>query len=340
MAEYRRGRGPHFAQVPFELLDDPEANAYVIATYVAVKSYADFGSTDGAEVGDPRASKRAGCSERKFRECREWLRQRGWIEWEQVPTKTGRINRYVVHNSPAPVDEEAGEVRHTMPDPSGTPCRTHPAPGAGPVRHTVPPTNSHIPRDIATTTTPLNPPVESQPAEGDAASAAPAADPERTAPTGELTDDPAPPTPAPLAAEVEAAISQVIMAANRAMIAHPDIDQVRLRPIPTTGAGRQAVSDWIAEGIPIPLILEVIREAVREYEPGGHRTQISSMSYFTARIREANELRLAREAGSNEQHSDRGHQDDGSGVQRTRRASAGGAARRPGSDRRKQFVYG
>lgn len=151
MAEYRRGRGPHFAPIPFELLEDPEADAYVIATYAAIKSYADFGSAEGAEVSDRTACKRAGCSERKFRECREKLRELGWLEWDRVTTATGTINRYVVHNSPAPVEKGAEGVRHgvpegvrqDMPDPSGTACRRGPARGAD---NQEPGTKSHRPR--------------------------------------------------------------------------------------------------------------------------------------------------------------------------------------------------
>lgn len=179
---------------------------------------------------------------------------------------------------------------------------------------------------VATTTTPLYPPVESQPAEEAAESPAPdaasAAVPERTAPTGQPAGDPAPATPAPLSAELEAAISQVIIAANQAMAKHPAIDQTRLRPISTTGRGRQDVHDWIAEGVPIPVILDVVREAVREYQPDGHRTQISSMTYFAARVREANELRLAREAGDNGYDGGRARRNELGGVPEARRRSA------------------
>jgi hypothetical protein len=207
---------------------------------------------------------------------------------------------------------------------------------------------------VATTTTPLYPPAGSLPVVHDTDPALPAAIPAPTAPAA-VPDQPAPASPPTVAEadavpageltrdQIEAAISQVIIAANQAQAAHPGIDQVRLRPIPTTGRGRQDVWDWIAEGIPISLVLEVVREAVREYQPDGHRTQISSMSYFAARIREANELRRAREAPSNEHSNGRAQRngrDDRERVPATGRGTAGRSeARRPGSERRRQFVY-
>ena len=130
--EYLRGRGPHFAPIPFELLDDPRADAYTIATYAAVKSYADFGSTNGAAVSDAVACQRAGCGERTFRERRQLLRDLGWLDWQTVATQHGRINRYVVHSSPPPADDtiemggpapDAGPIRQEMPDGSGARCR-------------------------------------------------------------------------------------------------------------------------------------------------------------------------------------------------------------------------
>lgn len=121
MAEYQRGRGPHFVTVPFELLDDEEADAYTIAVYAALRRFADFGKDTGAQVGDARAAKVAGCGERTFRDRRERLRKMGWVEWEE---RKGLPNKYVVHASKTPARDadvadtpasDADLPRHEMP---------------------------------------------------------------------------------------------------------------------------------------------------------------------------------------------------------------------------------
>lgn len=111
-SSYRRGQGPHFAQVPFDLLDDEDADAYTIATYAALRSFADFGSAGGAEVSDARASARAGCGRRTFKRRREKLRKMGWIEWESGKDE-GSKNTYVVHGSPVTPEKETGGVGHS-----------------------------------------------------------------------------------------------------------------------------------------------------------------------------------------------------------------------------------
>lgn len=300
MAEYRRGNGPHFASLPFELLDNPEADAYTIATYAAVKSYADFGSDEGARPGDGVACKRAGCSERIFRDRRDRLRRMGWLEWEQRP---GRTNLYVVHSSPVTPAPHAGVEEG---DP-GTTCRTTPAPHAAPPRHQVPTTKSQLPRAITEVVviaaSPLNPPGESLPVVHDSppptppaaipANADPATTPDQPAPARDLGD-------------VGAAITRVIIAANRAMTGNESIDQSQLKPIPTKGRGRQDVLDWIADGVPIALILDTVADVVSRYRPDRARGQISSMGYFRDAIDQANELRLAREAEGHEKRNDNG----------------------------------
>lgn len=130
---YKAGRGPFFAQVPFLLMDDPDKDAFVIATYAAIRSFADFGSDTGAKVSDARLSERAGCSPRTVRERRNWLRDKGWLDWE--PGKgEGDPNTYVIHSSP-PLNGEP--ARQETPTP--------PAPGADPPRHEVPPTENQRP---------------------------------------------------------------------------------------------------------------------------------------------------------------------------------------------------
>jgi len=179
-SEYRSGRAVPFVPVPWELLDDPECDAYAIATYVALKRFADFGSDHGSRVSDARAAELAGCSARTFRARRAWLKERGWIEWEG---KNGRTNVYVVHSSLATAapgaevdqatdetaapDTAAGGAAVTdaeVSDNHGTTCRgqddeapvttagdaaveSTPAPDAEGPRHQVPTTYSHIPRD-------------------------------------------------------------------------------------------------------------------------------------------------------------------------------------------------
>lgn len=81
-SEYQSGRGPHFSMVPWELQDDPEVDAWMVAVYAAVRRFADFGSGTGSFVSDRRGAEVAGCSERTFRDRRDKLRQIGWIEWQ------------------------------------------------------------------------------------------------------------------------------------------------------------------------------------------------------------------------------------------------------------------
>lgn len=128
MARYRKGEGFHFAAVPFELLDDEDADAFVIATYASIRSFADFGSDEGASISDGRAAKRAGCSARHFRRCRVALQQMGWLEWTTVPYEHGRVNVYTIH-----------AIRRPEPD-GGAVCQ------AAPMRTVRPTTKSQIPR--------------------------------------------------------------------------------------------------------------------------------------------------------------------------------------------------
>lgn len=159
MTLYRKGRGPYFAPIPWELQDNPSAKAFHIATYAALKRFADFGSDEGATVSDATVAEKAGCSERQVRYCRDDLEAWGWLEWETITTRFGRLNAYIVHSStPASganseareaekpahgAKRKAGGVRHTVPDGSGTIDRTGPAHGAG---NREPETESHLPR--------------------------------------------------------------------------------------------------------------------------------------------------------------------------------------------------
>ena len=90
-----------FAPVPLALLKDPEADAYRISAYAAIRSFADFGSDGGASVGDASLAKRAGMSERKLRACRGWLKARGWITWQTHKIPLGLMNVYTIRMRPA-----------------------------------------------------------------------------------------------------------------------------------------------------------------------------------------------------------------------------------------------
>lgn len=112
----RPGKGPYFAQVPFALLKDEDADAHTVAVYAALRSYADFSDPrQGAKVSDKSAAKRAGCSPRTFRDRRDKLQEMGWIEWESGK-KDGRPNAYVIHAS-----LEGGSVRDADPPRQETP---------------------------------------------------------------------------------------------------------------------------------------------------------------------------------------------------------------------------
>lgn len=120
---YEAGRGPHFAQIPFALFDDPEADALTIAVYGAIRRFTDFGSERGAKVSDARLAKKAGCSVRTVVSRREWLREHGWLEWT---SKAGGTNEYVIHasldavDSTSAPDAEVGNSTSAPPAEEGT----------------------------------------------------------------------------------------------------------------------------------------------------------------------------------------------------------------------------
>lgn len=94
----RRGRGPYFAQVPWELQDAVGIDAATIATYAALQRYADFGQSTGCRVSDAVAAKKAGLSRRTFIDRRARLRRMGWVTWESGRAEGG-VNIYVIHRS-------------------------------------------------------------------------------------------------------------------------------------------------------------------------------------------------------------------------------------------------
>lgn len=139
----RRGRGPFFSPVPFDILDDPELDAYAIATYAAIRSFADFGSGDGARVSDATIARRAGCSDRTVRARRDLLASKGWIEWRSGKGE-GDPNEYLVHASLARAVEvgSEGDAEGSEGDAEGVGTTFRPG------RHEVPSTESQIPISI------------------------------------------------------------------------------------------------------------------------------------------------------------------------------------------------
>lgn len=98
MATYEAGRGPHYAQVPHDLLTDDRTDSHHIAVYAALRSYCDFGSSEGAHPSDTAASERAGCARRTFIDRRQDLASWGWID-VRSGRENGATNRYVIHGS-------------------------------------------------------------------------------------------------------------------------------------------------------------------------------------------------------------------------------------------------
>jgi hypothetical protein len=93
MPKVKRGRGHPYAQVPLALQDDPDIDGNAIATYAALKRYADFGAEKGAYASHATLAAKAGVSEKTLRRRLARLRVKGWIDWVSGQT----TNDYVVH---------------------------------------------------------------------------------------------------------------------------------------------------------------------------------------------------------------------------------------------------
>lgn len=137
--------------------------------------------------------------------------------------------------------------------------------------------------------------------------------------------------------DVDDAASRIIRAANRAMADNPAIDQRKFRPIPTGHGSRQDVLDWIAEGIPIDVILEAVTERAREYRPDGDNRQISTMRYFGAAVREAYRRQQTTDDGGHDErrqnHRRSTATESRGATPRARAAAIGDPSRRTG------FIY-
>jgi hypothetical protein len=94
--QYKTGRAAPFVQVPVELLSDPNCDCHTIATYVALRSFCDFGSEAGAYPSDTAAAARAGMGRRTFIDRRQRLRDMGWVEWDSGK-ENGKTNSYTIH---------------------------------------------------------------------------------------------------------------------------------------------------------------------------------------------------------------------------------------------------
>lgn len=100
----------HFIKVPIALLDavaDPgsDLDGLAILVWIALKSFADFGSEEGAVVRDQVATARAGCSWSTFKRRRKSLQESGWLDWQ---SNAGRSNRYIVRDAPEIGQRELG----------------------------------------------------------------------------------------------------------------------------------------------------------------------------------------------------------------------------------------
>lgn len=108
MADARQGKGPHFALVPHDLVDDDRLGAREIALYAVLKRYADFPKSyevkvvGGADPGSRTLATRSGMSRPTVRRARERLREAGWISYLRRP---GETPLYFLHNGPL-TDEE------------------------------------------------------------------------------------------------------------------------------------------------------------------------------------------------------------------------------------------
>lgn len=92
------GRGPYFAQIPFTLLDDPNTDGFTIATYCALRRFADFGADSGCFASHRTLALVAGISEKALRDRIRWLADAGWVTWESGAS-AGKTNRYTIHAS-------------------------------------------------------------------------------------------------------------------------------------------------------------------------------------------------------------------------------------------------
>ena len=101
-------------------------------------------------------------------------------------------------------------------------------------------------------------------------------------PPAGLPENKTPPEPRDTAPAI-----QVAQAANRGAQANPlTAAEAGLHPL-TPDRAQQAVTDWLAAGIPLALVLSVVEEVAKRYTPAGTKRRITSFKYFDAAVREA-----------------------------------------------------
>lgn len=138
-------RSEGFAPIPNWLIQDSDAGVYELAVYAALASHSGKG---GIWPSQGTIAKHARCSERQVRDALVKLRALGVVTWEKRRSSKGVMNVYLLHPEGHPVTMIPDDPPAPHAGPSGTTCRTHPAPHAGeeepfkknPLRGTPPPT--------------------------------------------------------------------------------------------------------------------------------------------------------------------------------------------------------
>lgn len=162
------GKGPRFAQMPWQLQDADWVTAYTLAVYAALRRYTDFNGTTGARPSLRTLAAKAHLSRTKLRQELIRLKKHGWVDWVSGgPTTT---NRYTVNTIPT-IDSPSSEVGGSPQDlgpitpQSGSPQDpgwVAPGPRVGPNRT---PTESHIPEPLPEPSTKVKTLAASQPVE-------------------------------------------------------------------------------------------------------------------------------------------------------------------------------
>lgn len=101
-------KGPHFAQLPHDLIDDPDLRQREIAVYAVLMRHSDFASAQqrhhlGADPGAHTIARKAGMSRRTFHKARATLEEKGWLSYWQ---RAGQSPLYILHNSPLTEEEQ------------------------------------------------------------------------------------------------------------------------------------------------------------------------------------------------------------------------------------------
>lgn len=121
-------RSEGFASIPNWLIQDSDAGVYELAVYAALASHSGKG---GIWPSQETIAKHARCSERQVRDALVKLRALGVVTWEKRRSSKGVMNVYLLHSEGHLVDSIPDEPPAQPAGPSGTACRTPPAPPAG-----------------------------------------------------------------------------------------------------------------------------------------------------------------------------------------------------------------